>query len=81
MNKLIFYCLKIFSYKLVTLFLVSADVIFIIEEKPHEIFTRENDNLVMVVKVTLQEALLGTTVTVNTLDHRIVRVPITDIIR
>lgn len=51
------------------------------EERPHEIFVRENDNLIMTVGITLQEALLGTTVTVNTIDHRTVRIPITDIVR
>jgi hypothetical protein len=59
---------------------IPADVIFITEDRPHETFTREEDNLVMVFSVTLEEALMGTTVTVNTIDHRTVRVPITDVI-
>lgn len=56
-------------------------MIFIVEEREHEVFSREGNDLVMTVHVTLEEALLGTTVTVNTIDHRTVRVPITDIIR
>jgi DnaJ family protein B protein 13 len=59
---------------------IPADVIFITEDRPHETFTREEDNLVMIFSVTLEEALMGTTVTVNTIDHRTVRVPITDVI-
>lgn len=31
--------------------------------------------------INLQEALLGITITVNTIDHRTIRIPITDIIR
>ncbi|XP_044752001.1 dnaJ homolog subfamily B member 13-like [Coccinella septempunctata] len=57
-----------------------ADVIFITEDKEHETFIRDGNDLVMVVEITLEEALLGTTVTVNTIDHRTIRVPITDVI-
>ncbi|KAF5275754.1 hypothetical protein FQR65_LT16547 [Abscondita terminalis] len=59
---------------------IPADVIFVTKDRKHEIFTREGDNLIMEVDVSLEDALLGTTVEVNTLDHRIVRVPITDVI-
>lgn len=59
---------------------IPADVIFVIEDRPHEVFTREDDNLTMTYDVTLEEALMGTTVTVNTIDHRTIRVPITDVI-
>ncbi|EFA03257.1 dnaJ homolog subfamily B member 13 [Tribolium castaneum] len=59
---------------------VPADVIFVVQERPHEVFQREEDNLAMMCSVTLEEALMGTTVTVNTIDHRTVRVPITDVI-
>lgn len=65
----------------ICIFLVAADVIFVTEERPHETFVRDKDNLIMTVDITLQEALLGTTVTVYTIDHRTVRVPITDIVR
>ncbi|XP_057657423.1 dnaJ homolog subfamily B member 13-like [Diorhabda carinulata] len=59
---------------------IPADVIFIIEERIHETFVRNEDDLIMTANVCLEDALLGTTVTVNTIDHRIIRVPITDII-
>ncbi|KAI4465607.1 dnaj subfamily c member [Holotrichia oblita] len=59
---------------------IPADVIFITEDKPHEHFIREHNNLVTEADITLQDALLGTTITVNTIDHRIIRIPITDIV-
>ncbi|KAK9872888.1 hypothetical protein WA026_020242 [Henosepilachna vigintioctopunctata] len=57
-----------------------ADVIFITEDREHETFVREENDLIMTVKVSLEEALLGTIVTVNTIDHRTIRIPITDVI-
>ncbi|XP_018577837.1 dnaJ homolog subfamily B member 13-like [Anoplophora glabripennis] len=59
---------------------IPADIIFITEDRPHEIFTREGDDLIMVANISLEEALLGTMVTVVTIDHRTVRVPITDVV-
>ncbi|CAH1183398.1 unnamed protein product [Phaedon cochleariae] len=59
---------------------IPADVIFITEDRPHETFVRDGDNLIIEVDVTLEEALLGTTVTVNTIDHRTIRIPITDVV-
>ena len=57
-----------------------ADVIFVTEDRPDETFSRKEDDLLMIYDVTLEEALMGTTVTVNTIDHRTIRVPITDVI-
>ncbi|XP_072391406.1 dnaJ homolog subfamily B member 13-like [Diabrotica undecimpunctata] len=59
---------------------IPADVIFIIEDRPHETFIREGDNLIMTADVCLEDALLGTTVTVDTIDHRTIRIPITDVV-
>nr|CAD7572657.1 unnamed protein product [Timema californicum] len=42
-------------------------------------FWREGDNLLMVCNVDLKEALTGCTVVVNTLDHKTLRVPITQV--
>lgn len=58
----------------------SADITFITEDIPHEYFTREGNDLIMVCNISLLDALLGTVITVYTLDDRIFRVPITDII-
>lgn len=67
---------SIFIYE----FCISADIIFVTEDIPHEIFKRQGDNLEMTVDIFLSDALIGTTVTVNTLDDRIIRIPITSII-
>jgi DnaJ-class molecular chaperone len=58
----------------------TADVIFVTEDKPHEVFRRDGSNLRMTVEVELCEALTGTIVTLNTIDDRILRVPITSVI-
>ncbi|XP_023012065.2 dnaJ homolog subfamily B member 13 [Leptinotarsa decemlineata] len=60
--------------------LIPADVIFITEDRPDETFTRVEDDLIMTSDITLEEALLGTTVTIKTIDHRTIRVPITDVV-
>ncbi|XP_053972294.1 dnaJ homolog subfamily B member 13-like [Hylaeus volcanicus] len=59
---------------------IPADVIFITEDRPHETFQREGSNLHMVIDIFLREALTGTVVTVNTLDDRTLRIPITSVI-
>ncbi|XP_046837856.1 dnaJ homolog subfamily B member 13-like [Vespa crabro] len=59
---------------------ISADVIFIVEDRPHETFQRKDSDLYMIVDVFLREALTGTTITVNTIDDRTFRVPITSVI-
>ena len=61
--------------------LYIADVIFITEDRPHNVFKRDGSNLVMAINVFLQEALTGTIVTVNTIDDRILRIPITSVIK
>ncbi|XP_014299709.2 dnaJ homolog subfamily B member 13 [Microplitis demolitor] len=59
---------------------LPADIIFVTEDSPHEIFQREGDNLLMTTEIFLKDALIGTVVTVNTIDDRTIRVPITSII-
>ncbi|XP_030753633.1 dnaJ homolog subfamily B member 13-like isoform X2 [Sitophilus oryzae] len=59
---------------------IPADVIFTIEDKEHEVFSRRDDDLIFVTNISLEDALTGLVVTVCTIDHRTIRVPITDII-
>ncbi|PKI31435.1 hypothetical protein CRG98_048174, partial [Punica granatum] len=40
---------------------IAADLIFIIDEKPHKTFTREGNDLVVTQKISLAEALTGYT--------------------
>eukprot|EP00871_Galdieria_phlegrea_P003704 jgi/Galph1/4334/GphlegSOOS_G2995.1 len=60
--------------------LIPADVVFIIKQKPHPMFTREGSNLVMNVKVPLVKALTGTVVKVDTLSGQSKTLEINDII-
>lgn len=57
------------------------DLIFIVDEKPHPIFKREGNDLLVLQTLTLLEALTGKTRNIKTLDGRNLNVPETDIIR
>jgi len=58
----------------------AADIVFVIEEKPHERYRREGNNLVYTAEIDLVDALTGGFVEITTLDQRQLRVPINDII-
>ncbi|CAG9559429.1 unnamed protein product [Danaus chrysippus] len=60
---------------------IPADVIFITEDRPHENFIRSGlSDLMMSRTITLKEALCGIMIIVNTLDERVLRIKITDVI-
>ncbi|XP_022723482.1 dnaJ homolog subfamily B member 13-like [Durio zibethinus] len=59
---------------------VPADLVFIIDEKPHSTFTREGNDLVVSQKISLAEALTGYTVHLTTLDGRSLTIPVTNVI-
>ncbi|KAJ4796825.1 hypothetical protein LUZ62_048071 [Rhynchospora pubera] len=59
---------------------VPADLVFIIDEKPHPVFTRDSNDLVTIQKISLAEALTGYTARINTLDGRTLTVPINAVI-
>eukprot|EP00696_Hemimastix_kukwesjijk_P015726 gnl/Hemi2/3955_TR1387_c0_g1_i1.p1 gnl/Hemi2/3955_TR1387_c0_g1~~gnl/Hemi2/3955_TR1387_c0_g1_i1.p1 ORF type:complete len:343 (+),score=98.10 gnl/Hemi2/3955_TR1387_c0_g1_i1:193-1221(+) len=58
----------------------AGDIVFVLAERPHSRFKREGNNLVYEATITLPEALCGHTLTVDTLDSRRIRIPITDVI-
>ncbi|KAK7342391.1 hypothetical protein VNO80_25341 [Phaseolus coccineus] len=58
----------------------AADLVFIIDEKPHSVFTRDGNDLVVTQKISLAEALTGYTVHVTTLDGRNLTIPISNVI-
>ncbi|KAK1321857.1 hypothetical protein QJS10_CPA03g00072 [Acorus calamus] len=60
--------------------IIPADLVFIIDEKPHSVFTREGNDLVTTQKITLLEALTGYTVNLTTLDGRTLAIPINSVI-
>ncbi|OWM89582.1 dnaJ homolog subfamily B member 1 [Punica granatum] len=57
------------------------DLIFVVDEKPHPVFKREGNDLVVVQTVTLLEALTGKTHNLTTLDGRNLDIQGIDIIR
>ncbi|KYO49083.1 dnaJ homolog subfamily B member 13 [Alligator mississippiensis] len=60
--------------------IIPADIIFIVREKLHPRFRREDDNLLYVASIPLGQALIGCTVSVKTLDERLLNIPINDIV-
>ncbi|CAL1406355.1 unnamed protein product [Linum trigynum] len=61
--------------------IVPADVIFVVDEKPHPIFKRDGNDLVINHEITLLEALTGGTLDLVTLDGRNLMISLTDIVK
>ncbi|XP_058073868.1 uncharacterized protein LOC131222721 [Magnolia sinica] len=59
---------------------IPADLVFIIDEKPHAVYKRDGNDLVANQRILLVDALTGTTINLTTLDGRNLTVPITDIV-
>ncbi|XP_022746868.1 dnaJ homolog subfamily B member 13-like [Durio zibethinus] len=59
---------------------IPSDLVFIIDEKPHSVFKRDGNDLVVTQKISLVEALTGYTAQLTTLDGRNLMVPINNII-
>ncbi|KAJ6851852.1 putative dnaJ-like protein subfamily B member 4 [Iris pallida] len=59
---------------------MPADLVFIIDEKPHPVFTRDGNDLIVTQKISLVEALTGYTARVTTLDGRTLTIPINSVI-
>ncbi|CAK9136574.1 unnamed protein product [Ilex paraguariensis] len=59
---------------------LPADLVFVIDEKPHDVYQRDCNDLIMNYRVSLAEALGGTTVNLITLDGRNMSIPVTDIV-
>ncbi|PON97832.1 Terminal organelle assembly protein [Trema orientale] len=60
--------------------IVPADLVFVIDEKPHSLFTRDGNDLVVTLKISLAEALTGYTVHLTTLDGRNLTILINNVI-
>ncbi|KAI9205738.1 DnaJ domain-containing protein [Polychytrium aggregatum] len=60
--------------------MIPADLVFIIREKPHPVFTRNGDNLEYTSDIPLIKALIGSVVEIKTLDKRILKIPITQVV-
>ncbi|KAK4364967.1 hypothetical protein RND71_016325 [Anisodus tanguticus] len=60
---------------------LPADLVFVIDEKPHDVYKRDGNDLIRNHKVTLVEALGGTIVNLTTLDGRKLTIPMSEIVR
>ncbi|EYU28012.1 hypothetical protein ABFS82_13G103500 [Erythranthe guttata] len=60
--------------------IIPSDLIFIIDEKPHSVYTRDGNDLVFTQKISLAEALTGYMVHLTTLDGRNLTIPINSVI-
>jgi DnaJ homolog subfamily B member 4 len=59
---------------------IAADIVFVIDEKPHATYTREGNDLVVTRRLPLRESLTGVTVELATLDGRALRVQVDEVI-
>jgi DnaJ family protein B protein 4 len=60
--------------------IIPADLIFELEEKPHQYYKREGNDLIYHLTINLLQALTGVKLTLPSLDGRDIRVTIRDII-
>eukprot|EP00252_Welwitschia_mirabilis_P022701 TRINITY_DN6227_c0_g1_i1.p1 TRINITY_DN6227_c0_g1~~TRINITY_DN6227_c0_g1_i1.p1 ORF type:complete len:341 (-),score=87.24 TRINITY_DN6227_c0_g1_i1:105-1127(-) len=59
---------------------IPADLVFVIDEKPHGVFKREGNDLIVTQKISLLEALTGCTVNLTTLDGRSLSIPVSELV-
>lgn len=59
---------------------IPADIVFVVKDKVHSLFKRESHNLVYKPDIPLVTALTGGFIEVPTLDGRVIRVPINEIV-
>jgi DnaJ homolog subfamily B member 4 len=60
--------------------IIPADIQFVIGEKEHATFSRDGNNLVYNARLTLSDALCGTTLRIATLDGRTISVPVAEVV-
>ncbi|XP_052173368.1 uncharacterized protein LOC127788794 [Diospyros lotus] len=61
--------------------MAPGDLVFVVDEKPHAVYRREGNDLIVNQRISLLEALTGKTLDLITLDGRNITVPLNDIIR
>ncbi|KAM8793943.1 dnaJ homolog subfamily B member 1 [Eudromia elegans] len=60
---------------------IPADVVFVLKDKPHEVFRREGSDVIYPAQISLREALCGCTVHAPTLDGRTIPLVFQDVLR
>jgi DnaJ homolog subfamily B member 13 len=59
---------------------IPADLVFVVKEEPHERFQREGNDLILTQEVSLANSLMGVAIDVQTLDGRLLKIPVNDTI-
>ncbi|XP_053187726.1 dnaJ homolog subfamily B member 13 [Scomber japonicus] len=59
---------------------IPADIVFIVRQKSHPLFVRQHNDLMYKTQISLEMALTGFSVDVETLDGRLLNIPINDIV-
>ncbi|EFN59562.1 hypothetical protein CHLNCDRAFT_18104 [Chlorella variabilis] len=59
----------------------AQDIVFVVRQKPHPVFAREGDDLVTTQRIPLSKALGGGTIDIPSLDNRVLRVPLKEVVR
>nr|XP_009667573.1 PREDICTED: dnaJ homolog subfamily B member 1 [Struthio camelus australis] len=60
---------------------IPADIIFVVKDKPHNVFRREGSDIIYPAKISLREALCGCTVNTPTLDGRTIPMVFKDVLK
>ena len=60
---------------------LPQDVIFVIKEKPHDLYTRDKDNLITNEVISLKQALCGFTINRKGIDGENVRLEVKDVVQ
>ena len=59
---------------------MPADIIFVVGEKPHAVFKRDGNDLTYTARISLADALCGTTLSIPHLDGTTLQVPVHELI-
>ncbi|RWV88246.1 hypothetical protein GW17_00049680 [Ensete ventricosum] len=59
---------------------LPADLVFIVDEKPHDVYKREGKNLIVHQNISLVDALAGTTINLKTLDGRDLSINVNEVV-
>ena len=60
---------------------IPSDIVFELKQKPHATFKREGHNLAYTASISLADALCGTTLELKTLDDRMLRIPVSEVVK
>ena len=59
---------------------IPSDIVFVVKDKPHRSFRRDNADLIYPVKISLGQALTGTKFHIEHLDGRVLDIPVNEIV-